>query len=203
MVCKAFTQLGADPDLDLGAASQEKSPRENSQLLVCVRSIRALLRLLSLFSPMNVSVVSPREGAEFSLHVAEEIFVHSCSVLVLPRTLMIFGIWLKTSVQLWGNRAYCVGELSLPAKYRFVVIIRNVEPLGLFLGGTCSSISAGLPINSYVNTNPKRSALRGSMCLVEYCKPFSGRRNYFSYFIFFSIMLMLLCNRLMSVFTPQ
>lgn len=72
VVCKAFTQLGADPDLDLGAASQEKSPHENSQLLVCVRSIRAPLRLLSLCSPVNVPVVSPWEGAKFCLHVAEE-----------------------------------------------------------------------------------------------------------------------------------
>lgn len=112
-VCKAFTQLGADPDLDLGAVSQEKSPHENSQLLVCVRSIRALLRLPSLFSPMNVPLVSPREGAECSLHVAEEISVQSCNVLVLPWTLVIFGIWLKTTVQLWSQRVYRVGELSL------------------------------------------------------------------------------------------
>lgn len=37
-VCKAFAQLGADPDLALGAVSQEKSPLENSQWLLCVRS---------------------------------------------------------------------------------------------------------------------------------------------------------------------
>lgn len=37
-VCKAFTQRGADPDLALGALSQEKSLLENSQWLLCVRS---------------------------------------------------------------------------------------------------------------------------------------------------------------------
>lgn len=45
----------------------------------------------SAFSLRNVPVVSPWEGAAFSLHVAEEISVRSCSVSVLPRTLMIFG----------------------------------------------------------------------------------------------------------------
>lgn len=114
VVCKAFTQLGADPDLDLGAASQEKSPHENSQLLVCVRSIRALLRLLAPCSPVNVPVVSPWEGAEFGLHVAEEISVQSCDISVLPRTLMNFGIWLKTSVQLRGAEFVVLGNcLSL------------------------------------------------------------------------------------------
>lgn len=132
VVCKAFAQLGADPDLDLGAASQEKSPHENSQLLVCVRSTRALLRLLSLFSPMNVPVVSPRERAEFSLRVAEGISVRSCNISVLPRMLMVFGIWLQTSVRLRGRGVYRVGELSVPARDRFVMITRNVGPPGCF-----------------------------------------------------------------------
>lgn len=76
----------------------------------------------------------------------------------------------------------------------------------MFLGGTCSSISAGLPINSYVNTNPKHSALGGSMFLVEYCKPCSNQKitlNAFLIFFFFSVMLMLLCNRLRSASSPH
>jgi len=114
VVCKAFPQLGADPDPDLGAASQEKAPHENSQWLVCVRSGRARLHLLTLLSPVNVPLVSPREGAEFGLHVADEISVQSCNVSVLPRTPTIFGIWLKTSVQLWGHGVYRLGScLSL------------------------------------------------------------------------------------------
>lgn len=86
-VCKAFTQLGADPDLALGAASQEKSPLENSQLLVCVRSGRALLRLRAPLSPLNIPIVSPWEGTESGLHVPEGISVLACSVSACP------GLW--------------------------------------------------------------------------------------------------------------
>lgn len=86
-VCKAFTQLGADPDLALGATSQEKSPLENSQLLVCVRSGRALLRLRAPLSPLNIPIVSPWEGTESGLRVPEGISVLACSVSACP------GLW--------------------------------------------------------------------------------------------------------------
>lgn len=59
-VCKAFTQRGADPDLALGALSQEKSLLVNSQWLLCVRSEEqgALLRLRTA-QPRERSLVPP------------------------------------------------------------------------------------------------------------------------------------------------
>lgn len=118
VVCKAFTQLGADPDLDLGAASQEKSRLENSQLLVCLRSSKALLWRRVSFQPDECpccfSGDKQHRNPRFCLHVAKEISVHPAGISVLPRTGMIFGIWLKMSVQLQGHGVYPF--CSFPAK---------------------------------------------------------------------------------------
>lgn len=183
-VCKAFTQLGADPDPDLGAASQAKSLHENSQLLVCVRSARALLPSCRFSAQGMFPLFLPGEGAEFSLCAAEEISGWSHNISTLPRTLMVSRSWLQTSVQLW-SRVYCAGELPLPAKQRLVMITRTAEPPGLFLGGSRSSISVGLSVNSNVTASTKRFAVGGSMFLVEYCEPGSSQRNGFKGLIYF------------------
>lgn len=97
---------------------------------------------------------------------------------------MVSGSWLQASVQLW-SRVHCAGELPLPAKQRLVMITRTAEPPGLFLGGSRSSISTGLSVNSNVNTVPKRFALGGSVFLVEYCEPGSSQGNGFKGLIYF------------------
>lgn len=119
VVCKAFAQLGADPDLDLGAASQEKSRHENSQFLVCIGSIQALLWRRVSFQPSECppcfSGDEQHRNPEFSLHVAKEISVQPCGCFSLIQD--SDDLWdLAQDVQFPGHGVYGVGELSFPAK---------------------------------------------------------------------------------------
>lgn len=106
----------------------------------------------------------------------------------------------------FGAKEFIVLGNCLSCKIQICDDNQKCWATGVFLGGTCSSISAGLPINSYVNTNPKHSALGGSMFLVEYCKPCSNQKitlNAFLIFFFFCHANAAVQQAEVSVFTSQ
>jgi len=83
-----------------------------------------------------------------------------------------------TEFIVWGAVSLCKMQIGGDNQKRWAT--------GVLLSGACSSISAGLPVNSRVNTNHKHSALGGSTFFVEYCRPCSSQRNYFKFAFFFS-----------------
>lgn len=132
-VCKAFTQLGADPDLALGAVSQEKSPLENSQWLLCVRS--------SPPPPGSAQRTSNIAGASLGKEQSPGWVCLRGSLCCSAQGSAAAGLWLR------GHRVYRDGNHPFQKKFGITRNVESPEKNGFF-SGCFSSISAVLSVNS-------------------------------------------------------